>query len=613
MTPKKVNDENLETCVAETLNDAELVEVCRQGNPDAFGRLVEKYQNSAMALALSYLRNFHDAQEIVQEAFLHAYCKLVQLNDPKRFKSWFHTIVANGCRSLLRKRSNIFSPLDASIQTDLTQLSIQRERQKELRTDVWDTVDALPEKYRTVVLLYYIDDYSYSEIAEFLNLSVSTVKGRLQQARLKLKREFEPEEKEELRMSRVDSEFSERVQLAVCQIATEPIKETIPFLETEHIVLFLGVHADVEIRGHEKDFVEIIGTKSSLGGEKKDAQQSLSTIQFHIDTTENYWEEGPHPIEIFTGTDTDDKGNPVATFISANNSWKWLQGGLTEEREPVYSILRDALKKATRVTIGRKKGEDIILSREAYTEETQRIFFPNWTTEERLHGSIGYANLVLMLPKGKCLTLIGGKNVKISEVRDDVHLMGCWEASVDGVEGTFCLYESSLAQAKNFKGKLVHHFHRYGGGNWGDYSVKRVPTYETKFQKITGELHIDVGKVLIEASEIEGKTFIKNRFGTTRFYQTTPRANDVCEIRSSSGDVLLFFSEKSLGEINVAAKTLCGRIDYSGLKDLSLRNWNTPYEMYVGTVTEFERADVRVQTESGDIRIEKTMEASSNG
>jgi len=195
MARKKVNNiENLEMRAVETLDDAELVELCRRGNQDAFGRLVEKYQNSAMALALSYVRDFHDAQEVVQEAFLQAYCKLVQLNDPKRFKSWFHTIVANRCRSWLRKRSNAFSPLDASIQTDLVRLSIRRERQAELRTSVWDTVDTLPEKYRTVVLLYYMNDYSYSEIAGFLNLSVSTVKGRLQQARLKLKREFEPEE-----------------------------------------------------------------------------------------------------------------------------------------------------------------------------------------------------------------------------------------------------------------------------------------------------------------------------------------------------------------------------------------------------------------------------------
>jgi len=600
----------LEARATEAPDDAELAEACLKGNPDAFGRLVERYQNSAMALALSYLGNFHDAQEVVQEAFLHAYCKLVQLNDLKQFKSWFHTIVANGCRSWLRKRSNIFSSLDASIQTDLVNLSIQRERQEELRTDVWDMVDALPEKYRTVVLLYYMNDYSYSEIAEFLNLSVSTVKGRLQQARLKLKREFEPDEKEELRMSRVNSEFTKRVKLIACQIATESIKETISFGETDHLALYFGIHVDVEVRQHEQDAVEITGTKYSLGAEKQSAQKSVSTIQLQADTTENYWEAGPHQVKVFTGTNMDEKENPVATFASASGVWKWFQRGLTEEREPITGILREALKKATRVTIGRKQGEEIILSREAYTGEVQRIFSPNYWVEDKLHGPIGYMNLVISLPKGKRLTLIGGKNVKISDVCNDVYLIGCIEVAVDGVKGTVCLHESALTHAKNVKGKLVFNFHQFGGGNWGSepHSVKRVPDYETKLRNIAGEVHIDVGKVSIEASEIEGKTFIKNRFGTTRFYQVTPKTNGPCEIQSSSGEVFLFLNEKALGEINVAAKTLCGKIDYSGLKELSLINWNNPIEMYVGTVKDFEKADMRIQTESGDIRIEKTME-----
>ena len=590
---------------ASEASDEALVVASLNGDSDAFGWLVEKYQNSAMALALSYVRDFHDAQEVVQEAFLNAYCKLVQLNNPKRFKSWFHTIVANGCRSWLRKRSNVFSPLDASIQRDLIRLSIQRERQEELRTSVWDTVDALPEKYRMVVLLYYMNDYSYREIAEFLNLSVSTVKGRLQQARLKLKREFEPDEKEELRMSRVNSEFSERVKLTVCQIATEPIKETIPFVGTEHLVLYLGVSADIEVRQHDKEIVEITGTKSSLGVEKKDAQKSISNIQFQADTTEDYWEDGPHPVEILTSTSGD-----TATWGSSKDLWKGFQGGLTEEKDPVDSILRSALKKAARVTIGRQKGEDIFLNPGAYTDEVRRIFFPHYSDEDKLHGPIGYMNLVVSLPKGKHLTLIGGKNVKISDIRNDMNLIDCWEVSVNKVEGTVCLYKSHLAQAKNIKGKLVHNFHQFGGSNWSEpYSMKRVPAYEAKLQKITGEVHINVGKVLIEASEIEGRTFIKNRFGTTRFYQAAPKANDVCEIQASSGNVLLFLNEKSLGEFNVAAKTLCGTIFYSGLKELSSCRWNSPYEMYVGTVKEFEKADVRIQTESGDIRIEKMMEA----
>ena len=196
-------------------------------------------------------------------------------------------------------------------------------------------------------------------------------------------------------------------------------------------------------------------------------------------------------------------------------------------------------------------------------------------------------------------------------VCNNVYLIGSHKVSLDNVEGAVSLYDSYLAQAQNVKGNLFYHFHRYGGGNWGGpYSVKRSRNYETKLQKISGETYLDVGNVLIEASEIEGKTFIKNRFGNTRFHQLNKRMDGACEINSSAGEVLLFLGEKSIGEVNVSAKTLCGKIEYGGLKDITkLHTWNTPREMYVGTVEKIEMADIQIQTESGDIRIEKVMES----
>jgi RNA polymerase sigma-70 factor (ECF subfamily) len=601
---------NPETRNITAFSDTELVEACRKGNLDAFEWLVEKYQNVALALALSYIPNFHDAQEIVQEAFLNAYCKLAQLSDTKRFKGWLCTIVTNLCRSWLRRQTKAFLPLDESAQMTISRLSIQHDRQERLRASVWTEVDALPEKYRMVILLYYMNDYSYSEMAEFLDLPVSTVKGRLQQARLKLKREFQPAEKEELRMSRVNSEFSKRVRLAAYQIAKKPVKETVSLDGMEHLVLFFGVQADVEVRQHDGDMVEITGTKHSLGGAEKEAQESVSGIQFYADATGDYWEDGPHQVILLSGTDTDDEGTPYGRFVPSSNSWQWIRDGLTEEREPMSSIIRAATGKTARVTIGREKEEDIVLSREAYTGEVQRIFSINYSDPKQLHCSTGYVDLVILLPPGKCLTVIRGRKVFVSGVRNDINLISCRSVDLKNVEGTVCLHDSHLAQARDVKGKLVQYFHRFGGGEWGDpYSLKRSGSgYETKLQRITSEIHIDVGKVLIEASEVEGKTLIKNRFGTTRLYQTNPRTDGACEIQSSSGDVLLFLSEKSIGEVSIATKTLCGEINYSGLKEMSFpRKWNTPHEMYVGTVRELETADVQIQTESGNIRMEKMV------
>lgn len=589
-------------------NDTEIVKACRKGDLNAFEWLVEKYQNVAFALALSYVPNFHDAQEIVQESFLNAYYKLVQLDDPTRFRNWLCAIIKNLCRSWLRKQTNTLLPLDESVQATVSRLSIQQERQERLRSSIWAEVDALPEKYRMVILLYYMNDYSYREMSELLDLPVSTVKGRLQQARIKLKREFHPADKEELKMGRVNSEFSKRVRLAACQIATEPVKESVSFEGMEHLVLFCGIHTDIELRQHDKETVEIIGTKYSLGNKARDAQESVSKIQFYIDITKDYWQDGPHEVERFSGTDTTNRDCPSAIFIAAMDLWRMIRKELTEEREPASSILHDALKNAVRITVGRQNGEDILLSLDAYTDEIQRIFSANYNDEEQLHGSVGCASLVVYIPVGKYLTLIKGRKIDICGVKNDVNLISCSLATIENMKGTACLYDTYLSHANCLKGRFVQYFHRFGGGNTGNpYCSKRTGSgYETRLQNITGEVHVDAGRMLIEASEMEGKTFISNRFGTTRLYQKKPRTDGVCKLQSSSGDILLFLSDKSIGKVSIAAKTLCGEIDYGGVREMSFpRKWNNPHEMYVGTVKESEMADIQIQTESGNIRMEK--------
>ena len=137
-------------------DDSELVEACLGGNPAAFEPLVARYQNFALTLALSYVPNYHDAQEIVQEAFVSAYCRLVQLKDAKRFKNWFHSIVKNACQMRLRRDSHAVNLLDESVAADLSSLSSRAYQQEALKTSVWDAIYTLPEKYRTVVLLHYM-------------------------------------------------------------------------------------------------------------------------------------------------------------------------------------------------------------------------------------------------------------------------------------------------------------------------------------------------------------------------------------------------------------------------------------------------------------------------
>ena len=85
--------------------EAQYVQQCRSGQPEAFEPLVRRYQNAAYAIALSYLTDEADAQDVVQDAFIAAYCKLNQLGDSAMFGRWSRRIVTNRCREWLRRRN----------------------------------------------------------------------------------------------------------------------------------------------------------------------------------------------------------------------------------------------------------------------------------------------------------------------------------------------------------------------------------------------------------------------------------------------------------------------------------------------------------------------------
>ncbi len=160
------------------------VERCLAGNAQAFEPLVRRYQNAAFATALRYVRSRVDAQDIVQDAFVAAYCRLGQLRDREHFGRWLMHIVANRCKDWLRDRRRT-QPLD-SAEMALENAAVAEHADQMRRLELQEAVDLLPEHYRSAVLMYYLSGLSYREIAELMEVPLSTVCGRLQQGRIRL-------------------------------------------------------------------------------------------------------------------------------------------------------------------------------------------------------------------------------------------------------------------------------------------------------------------------------------------------------------------------------------------------------------------------------------------
>lgn len=161
----------------------------RDGEPAeaAFSALIDRFWASAVAWAYALLADFDPAQDAAQEAFIIAYRQLGDLREVGAFPAWLRRIVVSQCIRMLRRRSPLVSALreeeDGETKDDPAAAHEASERRHEIR----EAVRALPEHERAVTELFYLAGYSQQEIAETLDLPLTTVKKRLQYARERLK------------------------------------------------------------------------------------------------------------------------------------------------------------------------------------------------------------------------------------------------------------------------------------------------------------------------------------------------------------------------------------------------------------------------------------------
>ena len=180
--------ESVAPAVAQPLNeDVILVHRTLSGDQDAFAELVEKYKDPVFNVAYRMLGNPTEAEDVAQEAFVRAFTQLHTYKDTHRFSTWLLSIASHLAIDQIRRRRFIALPLDnvpflewiADVGAGPEQSAIQGEVADEMQK----VLDALPAKYRAVLVLRYWYDFSYEEIANALSLTPALVKARLHRAR----------------------------------------------------------------------------------------------------------------------------------------------------------------------------------------------------------------------------------------------------------------------------------------------------------------------------------------------------------------------------------------------------------------------------------------------
>jgi len=180
-------------------SDEELIEACRAGETSAFDVLVGRWEDRIRGAAYRVLGSEDEARDVAQEAFLKAYRGLAGFKQEARFSSWLYQIALNLCRDRLRRRKTRATvSLDemeeaGPVMAETRPGAHERLVELDLAHTVRRAIEALPEEQREVVILKEYEGLTFLEIAQALEVPVSTVKTRLYrglgQLRLRLERE----------------------------------------------------------------------------------------------------------------------------------------------------------------------------------------------------------------------------------------------------------------------------------------------------------------------------------------------------------------------------------------------------------------------------------------
>lgn len=183
--PPRVADAPREVTSTDPLSQERAIIVrAQRGDSGAFSALVRIHQRRAYAVARSIVGTHEDAEDAIQEAFLHAYRALERFRPDQAFGAWLHRIVVNASLDLTRRRKvraaeelpeSLAAPFRDAAEAD------------DLRTQLQDALARLTERQRAVIVLHDVEGYKHAEIGTMLSIPEGTARSDLHHARKMLR------------------------------------------------------------------------------------------------------------------------------------------------------------------------------------------------------------------------------------------------------------------------------------------------------------------------------------------------------------------------------------------------------------------------------------------
>jgi RNA polymerase sigma-70 factor, ECF subfamily len=184
-------------------DEAQMIAAILAGDRELYHTLIQPYEFSVYRMALSFVKNETEAEDVAQEAFLKAFRDLANFRGESKFSTWLISITLNEARRRLRRQNTIrMESLDEppeeggkvspALLRDWREIPSEALERREVRALLQKAIEELAPIYREVLVLRDIEELSVEETAGALAISISSVKVRLHRARIMLQKELAP-------------------------------------------------------------------------------------------------------------------------------------------------------------------------------------------------------------------------------------------------------------------------------------------------------------------------------------------------------------------------------------------------------------------------------------
>ncbi|MEO9893902.1 sigma-70 family RNA polymerase sigma factor [Aurantibacter sp.] len=180
------------------MQEADFIKALREGSNQAYGQLIDEYQQKVFGTCISFVPNAEDAEDIAQDVFIEVFDSINKFKGDSKLSTWIYRIATNKSLEFIRKKNtkkrfgfmqSILgneTPIDrSSYFTEFNHPGVQLEN-KEKSEILFAAINRLPEAQRTVYTLNKIDDLSYQEVADITEKSISSIESLLFRAKKNL-------------------------------------------------------------------------------------------------------------------------------------------------------------------------------------------------------------------------------------------------------------------------------------------------------------------------------------------------------------------------------------------------------------------------------------------